>query len=1067
MAVLDILRKKKESSTLNAQSSSADQGFSSRNPFLNTNPNFPSYNPSAPQYNLPSGRSSSGSGNSGRSSGGGSSSLRDIAPTVETPSSSVAQDLSPRKPQVQAETQTSSVSELIPPQKSYIDTLTPNKNSFFEPLNNARQGVVYSVDYVSEASSDALFSFKNNKQEGVYLPASFNPNAPYKQEFLTKVYKGEAKLSEPPKSGFALFREEISGFGEGLRQKTSFLNPIREFNQKSGKGGGKEMPFYTPNQDWIRKPANFIATDIVPLTGFTEQKQIEMSGKIMSGEIKPLFNPISPIGSLKQRALFAAAPLAPAVEEFTTAGAVFGSIAPGFKSRELWLKFQADTGRALASQSIRVTGQELVKDSSGSYLKIYGERSIGTAKQSVNFDMVMLENIKKSDLKLIDSGNPIAKIGFVDSKLDIPIVNIRTESGNILTGFVKRGRSSSKITVDDGLVSETTIINQRFGGGAKVTNIVKGFKIVGKDTTGKEFIQKIKFDNEIFLKSLGEPEVKLVGRRYFKNKGFDNALGLAEYNTNPKDLSAGKIVLDKVLDNQKLLDVYFHERGHISEYAMFKGGNWNKITQSMSSEVYEGAGKEVLKFKPFYNKLGYKGSSINREIIADLNTFYTTGGEATLGYGRSVIVKGREISFKSIAGNSIAEFENKFPNISKIFNAYRKQPEFKLPSQDIVKAQFSGKESINRAVMGDIVVKQERTILNYPDVDVGIGSGYSIIEGGTQTTTIRNVLGGSKSLGVRQLSPQEGFTSFKLFGMSQETETGYNVAAGSPSKMRSFVGKLRMYGGIKAYGIIDKAPIIKIEETFVSFKGRGSGGNSFGVQSSDGTMLKMEQALIGKQSPIISASYAQGVSNAALSKINIPVSSFSASTSYYAGLGTYERSSGGLMPGIINQEPRLKTMPDFNIKPLTNFIQAPTVNILEGLGTGTRSRQRDKMGSDTIQLNLVTPRFGQPQAQSFRQDQMYKQTMMQLEPSRPFFPNFDLNWNYRSNQFKIPPIAPPGFFFSESPRGRAKGSRTLFRTPSLAALNLGLTASKATDLEFTGLFERPVLTRTKRRRKKR
>lgn len=67
-------------------------------------------------------------------------------------------------------------------------------------------------------------------------------------------------------------------------------------------------------------------------------------------------------------------------------------------------------------------------------------------------------------------------------------------------------------------------------------------------------------------------------------------------------------------------------------------------------------------------------------------------------------------------------------------------------------------------------------------------------------------------------------------------------------------------------------------------------------------------------------------------------------------------------------------------------------------------------------------------------------------------------------RFKPFPFLLPSFDFLEPIKPRKTGQREFFRQPSFAAAQLGITAPSPGPFEFTGLFERPLLKRRKKRK---
>jgi hypothetical protein len=125
------------------------------------------------------------------------------------------------------------------------------------------------------------------------------------------------------------------------------------------------------------------------------------------------------------------------------------------------------------------------------------------------------------------------------------------------------------------------------------------------------------------------------------------------------------------------------------------------------------------------------------------------------------------------------------------------------------------------------------------------------------------------------------------------------------------------------------------------------------------------------------------------------------------------------------------------------------------------------------QVAAVFPAFVQPQALRERQTLALKtptalETAFEVAPAfappiSPISPRVPFAPRFMPFAF---PVIPFGFGIPEPKQKKVKIKREFFRTPSFAAAQLGIEAFKHSPLEFTGLVERPILKKKKRKKKR-
>lgn len=165
------------------------------------------------------------------------------------------------------------------------------------------------------------------------------------------------------------------------------------------------------------------------------------------------------------------------------------------------------------------------------------------------------------------------------------------------------------------------------------------------------------------------------------------------------------------------------------------------------------------------------------------------------------------------------------------------------------------------------------------------------------------------------------------------------------------------------------------------------------------------------------------------------------------------------------------------IKPIKelNLVQEQTIKTTQLgaplLGTSQLTNVISKSNQKVLGGVLISPLIGERALERINS----RLEIKQLQPQRlrqkiigPFQPSFDLGFNFGGdlggNFYPLPPVPPiGGGFFG---KGRFIGRPKLGRTPSFASAVLGITAMKPGKLEFTGLVERPILRRTKKRKKR-
>ena len=192
--------------------------------------------------------------------------------------------------------------------------------------------------------------------------------------------------------------------------------------------------------------------------------------------------------------------------------------------------------------------------------------------------------------------------------------------------------------------------------------------------------------------------------------------------------------------------------------------------------------------------------------------------------------------------------------------------------------------------------------------------------------------------------------------------------------------------------------------------------------------------------------------------------------SAFWGTGQYERTEGGLFPGQQLGFVKTKQINKIDVDTTTNVgigfgtssNISPVLGLREELKTETilLPRIRSKIDVAEIQQPRTSQRLGSGIKQKF--DFEFKPRFIGDPISRIKRPG--LRTSFRSGfGFGIPGL--PSLDLGGGKKGRGKGDREFFRQPSFAAAQLGITAIEPGPLEFTGLVERPLLIKKKKKRK--
>lgn len=338
--------------------------------------------------------------------------------------------------------------------------------------------------------------------------------------------------------------------------------------------------------------------------------------------------------------------------------------------------------------------------------------------------------------------------------------------------------------------------------------------------------------------------------------------------------------------------------------------------------------------------------------------------------------------------------------------------------------------------------------------DVGVRPLARITETPTpkETTIFLEPLGGKPSKVTSPFFAEKPLTTTERpFGRFQLKEETFKFAVGEEP---TFIGKPRVFGQPREI----VSPGIEPRVTGIGrrFQFRpGDIGKGFGTKITPKKTIQLQDQDLGSLAAQTSA---------ALKSVQQPA------------------QAPTITPTIAPKAPTSITPPKVEIitrqREITRQITAPTVTttvdtkLMErtrmGLGTGLRV--------DTIQRQTgrtgTVPRLVSPQSTGLGQGERLltgtaiptPQITELTTPTRPrggFFFEFE----------PIPPRTPgfgglfiPGLGFRDLPKGKRRGRRRFERVPSLAAVELGITAPKPIAGEFTGLIARPVIRKKRRKR---
>ena len=253
--------------------------------------------------------------------------------------------------------------------------------------------------------------------------------------------------------------------------------------------------------------------------------------------------------------------------------------------------------------------------------------------------------------------------------------------------------------------------------------------------------------------------------------------------------------------------------------------------------------------------------------------------------------------------------------------------------------------------------------------------------------------------------------------------------------------------------------------------------------------LKMEQ--VAKQETIKLSTKILTPSTTKMSAINIPKSSLNEG-SMFTGLGLYEKTEPSMSFGSISKtfkSPK-SSYGDLSIdsnsygnmfKPLsldignTKSYQPTTLTTREGnmFGDIVKPKQDNILTMRPIeppgfrefpreiQTPYLAPILKQPQRNELTSDIPFGGRPFGSPKGTPKGFNFD----YVNTLIGFPLILPGLGLPDSRPRGRRKGKRKYKRTPSLVSGILGISASQEAFGEETGLVSRPILVRSRRRKR--
>jgi hypothetical protein len=201
--------------------------------------------------------------------------------------------------------------------------------------------------------------------------------------------------------------------------------------------------------------------------------------------------------------------------------------------------------------------------------------------------------------------------------------------------------------------------------------------------------------------------------------------------------------------------------------------------------------------------------------------------------------------------------------------------------------------------------------------------------------------------GYVRVKGQDTFRTFKFGGLSKETPEGYAVASFKPSKlaMSDFERGLRVRGRIDARGTIERLP--QAQEDGYSIILGGGRRTPFQTQSMQ-TEAPVFAAPLVKQA-------GKDATRVTLSMAPRQSSVITQSVSAYAGLGQYERTSGGMLPIIRSRETSPMLAPQQTVRQdrAQQIALSSTTNLLGG---------SQRSGARLSIANAELLSFRQPQA---------------------------------------------------------------------------------------------------------
>jgi len=264
-------------------------------------------------------------------------------------------------------------------------------------------------------------------------------------------------------------------------------------------------------------------------------------------------------------------------------GAYFASYAIGPTQSSLLSRWNVrDLIKDLEIQPIKITGKELYASEKGSYFKILGERSIGSAKQEINYRLAVFRNVRPDVIKLSESNLPVV-----------------IEKGGETYPFVLKG-GTSKVTVYD-FVSDKIISSiEKIPASGRIVAFGEGmrlFRPLQEGKIGMEFKGVTTGSGSLYLRIPGKE-----GFKTFKLFGGSKDLGksYSVFGASPTKVifSDGKIIvrgrvtsygeiIKQPIFNEEELKTIIGKKG-LSDLSSMKQSAWiSNIQSTIQSQKYK------------------------------------------------------------------------------------------------------------------------------------------------------------------------------------------------------------------------------------------------------------------------------------------------------------------------------------------------------------------------------------------------------------------------------------------------------------------------------------------------